>query len=117
LRRRSRDQHVPRLVARVEQLDGPGAEIIEATLAIRNTLAYRSVKAVKQMNACVASFPSYAMLRKPTMSKNGIGTQAAHGSTLRVATGAAHEIAMTQAALDALESVDDRESVHDSPSH
>lgn len=74
LQRRSRDHHVPRFVSRVEQLDGPGAEIIEATLAIRNTLAHRSIRAVKQMNTCVASFPSYPSLRKPTMSKDGIGT-------------------------------------------
>ena len=74
LRHRSRDHHVPKFVARIEQLDGAGAEIIEATLAMRNALAHRSVKAVKQMNTLVAAFPSYPSLRKATMSKNGIGT-------------------------------------------
>lgn len=74
LRRRCRDHHVSKFVARVELLDPAGGEIIEATLAMRNTLAHRSSRAVRVMNECVAALPSYPMLRKEKMSKNGIGT-------------------------------------------
>jgi hypothetical protein len=74
LRSRSRAQLAPRFVARVETLAGAGEEMMEATIAIRNTLSHRSQKATRLMNERIAAFPSYPMLRKPTMSKDGIGT-------------------------------------------
>jgi hypothetical protein len=75
LLRRSADLLVRRFVERVGRVQGAGGdEIIDAALAIRNVLAHRSLKAVRVMNARVAAFPTYPMLRKQSMSKDGIGT-------------------------------------------
>jgi hypothetical protein len=49
-------------------------ELVDAALAIRNALAHRSRRAVREMNERVAAFPSYAHLRKKKMSSDGIGT-------------------------------------------
>jgi len=72
---RASEELAPRYAARVSALLGAGAgEIVDAALAIRNVLAHRSRRAVREMNGCVGSFPSYPMLRKDTMSSDGIGT-------------------------------------------
>jgi hypothetical protein len=60
---------------RVSALMNAGAdEVVDAALAIRNALAHRSRRAVREMNEGVAAFPSYAELRKKRMSSAGIGT-------------------------------------------
>jgi hypothetical protein len=72
---RVNDELAPRYAGRVNALLGAGAgEIVDAALAIRNALAHRSRRAVREMNQRVGSFPSYPMLRKQTMSSDGIGT-------------------------------------------
>jgi len=75
LTQRANQELAPRYAARTAALMGAGAnEIVDAALAIRNALAHRSRRAVREMNRRVGEFPSYAVLRKQTMSSDGIGT-------------------------------------------
>lgn len=75
LRDRSHRHLQPRFAGRVQSLYGAGAnEIVDAGLAIRNTLAHRSRQSVQLMNQRVRTFSSYPRLRKQTMSTDGIGT-------------------------------------------
>lgn len=75
LRNRGHRYLQPRFASRVQTLADAGAgEIVDAGLAIRNTLAHRSRQSVHVMNQHVRAFPSYPMLRKQTMSTDGIGT-------------------------------------------
>jgi hypothetical protein len=55
-------------------LDAGAGEIIDAGLAIRNTIAHRSQNAVRVMNRQIAAFPSYPDLRKQKVSSAGVGT-------------------------------------------
>lgn len=75
LAERANQELAPRYAARTATLMGAGAnEIVDAALAVRNALAHRSRRAVREMNQRVGEFPSYPVLRKKTMSSDGIGT-------------------------------------------
>jgi hypothetical protein len=50
-----------------------GDEVVDAASAIRNVLAHRSDRSVREMNARVGAMPTFPDLRKPTMSRGGIG--------------------------------------------
>lgn len=50
-----------------------GDEVVDAASAMRNVLAHRSDRSVREMNARVGAMPTVADLRKPTMSRDGIG--------------------------------------------
>jgi hypothetical protein len=72
---RANQELAPRYGTRTSVLLNAGAdEIVDAALAIRNALAHRSRRAVREMNQRVGAFPSYATLRKRKMSSDGIGT-------------------------------------------
>jgi hypothetical protein len=75
LAERANQELAPRYASRTSALVNAGAdEIVDAALAIRNALAHRSRRAVREMNQRVGAFPSYPSLRKQTMSSAGIGT-------------------------------------------
>ena len=75
LAERANRELAPRYAGRTATLMGVGAnEIVDASIAVRNALAHRSRRAVREMNQRVGEFPSYPLLRKQTMSSDGIGT-------------------------------------------
>ncbi len=75
LRKRSADCLDRKFADRVGRIKSFGGdEIINSTLAIRNFLAHRSTQALLEMNRSVAAFPGFSVLRKQSMSRDGIGT-------------------------------------------
>lgn len=49
-------------------------EVIDAALAIRNVLAHRSPSSVERLNGQIGDFPTYPLLRRATVSSEGVGT-------------------------------------------
>ena len=51
----------------------PGHELVDAAIAIRNVLAHRSERSVRNLNEKVAAFATFPELHKPKVSRDGIG--------------------------------------------
>jgi hypothetical protein len=72
--RRGRRDLAKQFVDRVAAISRVGGdEVLDAASAMRNVLAHRSDRSVRAMNERLAAMPTFADLRKPRVSRDGIG--------------------------------------------
>jgi hypothetical protein len=69
------DKLAPRYAKRAASLPAMGmADVIEPTIKIRNAIGHRSPKSVTEMYERIRAIAAIPALRKPSVSKDGVGT-------------------------------------------